>query len=67
MSREGIQVGTWVVVAWGADDILLYGEVRHRPEATGDSWVIRGEDGHLHHVMMFECMSEAEKKRPKHT
>lgn len=40
-----------------ADQCAVRGIVRHRPCATGDSWIIEGGGGVIHYVQMFCCMT----------
>lgn len=40
----------------------LRGIVRHRPCATGDSWIIEAPGGEINYVNMFACMTRRKQK-----
>jgi hypothetical protein len=58
---EVIEVGDRVVVGFN-DGSSVTGEVLYVPGATGDSWRIRNQKGHLVYLQVFAVMRLVEKK-----
>lgn len=52
MTEERIKVGDRVSVHWEYIGSLC-GTVLYVPQATGDSWVIKQDNGTVSHVQMF--------------
>jgi len=54
--KDKIEAGDLVSVEFNQSTSLFRCRVLSMPVATGDSWKLKGEDGSLHYVQMFERM-----------
>ncbi len=61
MNKEQIEVGDIVEVNFNSSGAIYRAEVLYRPQATGDSWMLKEPSGHIVYVQMFERMDLVEK------
>ena len=60
--KKSIKVGDIVDVYFSATPCLFKCEVLYLPCATGDSWILKDEEGLVHHVVLFDRISQRAKE-----
>ena len=51
---DRLNIGDRVAVGWADDKCLLSGTLVYMPVATGDSWIIRDDEGRPWYFQQFE-------------